>query len=74
MEIQHDRIVLGVTQTVTKSVIESVLLRIKDGDSFVTGEQLTHGPIDVKEYKDIVGELEAQRYIVSEVNKVYAGQ
>lgn len=30
--------------------------------------------MDIKEYKDIVGNLEAQKYIIRETKKVYASQ
>jgi DNA-directed RNA polymerase subunit beta' len=35
---------------------------------------LTNGALDVKEYKNIVGDLETQRYIIREVKKVYSAQ
>lgn len=35
---------------------------------------MTNGALDVKEYKNIVGDLETQRYIIREVKKVYSAQ
>jgi len=35
---------------------------------------LTTGALDIKELKSIVGDLEAQKYIIKEINKVYASQ
>jgi DNA-directed RNA polymerase subunit beta' len=32
------------------------------------------GSLDIKEYKEIVGDLEAQKYIIRETKKVYASQ
>ena len=31
------------------------------------GEILTNGALAIKEYKDIVGDLEAQKYIIKEI-------
>jgi len=38
------------------------------------GEILTNGALAIKEYKDIVGDLEAQKYIIKEIKKVYGSQ
>jgi len=35
---------------------------------------LTNGSLDIKEYKDIVWDLQAQRYIIHETKKVYMAQ
>lgn len=35
---------------------------------------LSTGSLDIEEYKNIVGDLEAQKYIVREVKKVYTSQ
>jgi DNA-directed RNA polymerase subunit beta' len=48
-------------------------LKNKEGDVF-KGEILTTGALDVKAYKEIVGDLETQRYIIREVKKVYSAQ
>ncbi|MCR5412890.1 MAG: hypothetical protein K6E76_08155 [Patescibacteria group bacterium] len=38
------------------------------------GEILTNGALDVSEYKDIVGDLAAQQYIIKEAKKTYSDQ
>jgi len=47
---------------------------VEDGDLISAGTQLTAGPLDVKEVLRVKGLREAQRYIVSEVKKVYESQ
>ncbi|GAB4285567.1 MAG: DNA-directed RNA polymerase subunit beta' [Candidatus Dojkabacteria bacterium] len=49
-------------------------LLVKDGDKVTKGQQLTEGSIDPKELATLKGVLEAQRYIINEVQKVYAIQ
>ena len=43
----------------------------KDGEEVFKGEILTNGALSIKEYKNIVGDLEAQKYIIKEIKKVY---
>ena len=52
----------------------SAKLLVEDGDLISAGAQLTIGPSDVKEILRVRGLREAQRYIVSEVKKVYESQ
>jgi len=44
------------------------------GTPVYKGEILTTGALDIKEFKNIIGDLEAQKYIIREINKVYASQ
>lgn len=43
-----------------------------DNTKVYKGEILTSGALDIREYKKIIGDLEAQKYIIREINKVYA--
>ncbi|OGE22920.1 DNA-directed RNA polymerase subunit beta', partial [Candidatus Daviesbacteria bacterium RIFCSPHIGHO2_01_FULL_38_8] len=52
----------------------SANILVEDGDLISAGTQLTAGPLDVKEVLRVKGLREAQRYIVSEVKKVYESQ
>lgn len=45
-----------------------------DGESIYKGQILTSGSLDIKQYQTIVGDLEAMKYMLREVNAVYAAQ
>lgn len=74
METHKDRIVLGIQETVTKPLLGLTPLKTKNGEEIFKGEILTNGALDVKEYKEIVGDVLTQRYIIREVKKVYSAQ
>jgi hypothetical protein len=48
--------------------------KTKSGEKVYAGEILTAGAVDIQEYKGIVGDLMAQRYIIREAKKVYSDQ
>jgi DNA-directed RNA polymerase subunit beta' len=50
------------------------MLKVKDGSEVYKGQVISTGSIEIKEYMSIVGALEAQRYIVREIKKVYTSQ
>ncbi|MCX6823174.1 MAG: DNA-directed RNA polymerase subunit beta', partial [candidate division SR1 bacterium] len=74
LETHKDRIVLGIQETVTKPLLGLTPLKTKNGEEIFKGEILTNGALDVKEYKEIVGDVLTQRYIIREVKKVYSAQ
>ena len=74
LEIYKDHIVVGVKQEFTKSLAWLNPYKNKDGAQVYKGEVLTSGSLDIKEYKKIVGDLEAQKYIIKETRRVYASQ
>ena len=74
LEVNKDYIILGVTTIIDKSLTGLSPHKNKDGEQVYKGEILTNGSLDIREYKDIVGDLEAQKYIIREVNAVYANQ
>ena len=65
--MNEDYIVLGVQEVYTKSLVGLAPKVYK-------GEILTTGALDVMEYKKIVGDIQAQRYIITEAKRVYAAQ
>jgi DNA-directed RNA polymerase subunit beta' len=73
LEIKPDHIVLGVQEEYVKSLTGLSPIK-KDGEEVFKGEILTNGSLSVKEYKNIVGDLEAQKYIIRETKKVYGAQ
>lgn len=73
LEVKADHIVLGIQEEYVKAVTGLNAIK-KDGEDVFKGEILTTGALSIKEYKDIVGDLEAQKYIIKETKKVYGAQ
>lgn len=74
LEVHKDYITVGVIQKYKKSLSGGTILKVKSGASVLKGQVISTGALDVDEYKAIVGDLEAQKYIVREVKKVYTSQ
>ena len=74
LDINEDFITIGVEEIFTKSLVGLTPKKTKVGARVYKGEILTTGALDVMEYKNIVGDLQAQRYIISESKRVYASQ
>jgi len=49
-------------------------LWVKDGDVVEKGQQLTEGSVDLQELFDLKGRDAVQRYILSEIQEIYASQ
>ena len=47
---------------------------VKDGDSVEIGDQLTEGSLDLHQLYQLRGKLEAQKYIIKEIQYVYSSQ
>ena len=47
---------------------------VKDGDALSVGAQLAAGYLDPKDILKIKGIVEAQRYIIQEIQKIYVSQ
>jgi DNA-directed RNA polymerase subunit beta' len=58
----------GITEYV---VPLNISLFVKVGDRVVKGQQLSEGPLDIREILSYRGLEEAQRYIINEVQKIY---
>jgi len=74
LKIAKDHIVLGLQDSVTKILTWLSPRKTETGQKVYKGEVLTSGSLDVREYMDIVGDLQAQKYIIKEVKKVYSSQ
>lgn len=74
LEVHGDYIVLGVIEKVKKKVAIGTTLRVKNGTEVFKGQVISSGSLDIREYMQIVGALETQRYIVKEIKKVYTSQ
>ena len=47
---------------------------VQQGDAVKKGQQLCEGSLDLKELFKLTGERETQRYIIKEIQKIYASQ
>jgi len=47
---------------------------VKEGDSVEIGDQLTEGSLDLHQLYQLRGKLEAQKYIIKEIQYVYSSQ
>jgi DNA-directed RNA polymerase subunit beta' len=47
---------------------------VKDGDTVQKGDQLTEGSLDLQQLFKLKGKLEAQKYIIKEIQYVYSSQ
>lgn len=74
LEVGKDRIVIWSKQTTEYSLVGLNPLVFVDGESIYKGQILTSGSLDIKQYQTIVGDLEAMKYMLREVNAVYAAQ
>lgn len=74
LETHKDRIVIGIQEMFTKPLFGLIPHKNKNGEEVFKGEILTTGALDIREYKDIVGDIQTQRYIIREVKKVYMAQ
>jgi DNA-directed RNA polymerase subunit beta' len=74
LETHKDYITIGAIQRSKKNLGAGTTLRIKSGASVLKGQILSTGGLDIDDYKGIVGDLEAQKYIVREVKRVYTSQ
>ena len=72
--MDKDSVILGVEEVFTRPLFGLLPRKNRSGEQVFKGEILTTGALDIMEYKKIVGDLQAQRYIISEAKKVYADQ
>lgn len=56
------------------SILKGTMLMVKDGDTIEKGQQLTEGSLDLRELYKLKGRLEAQKYIIREIQYVYSSQ
>lgn len=73
----HDEIAItlaGKKETKDYLVPANVTLNVKTGDVVITGQQLTEGHMNVQSLYEVAGVRAVQRYILKEVQQVYAIQ
>ncbi len=73
-KINKDNIVLWVVKKYKKSLTGWTSFKVKDWASVFKWQVLSTGALDIREYKWIVWDLEAQKYIVREIKKVFTSQ
>ena len=74
LEVKDDHIIIGIKETIKKSLTWLQPLHKEIDEPIYKGQVLTTGQLDIKEYKDIVGDLEAQKYVIREIKQVYSSQ
>ncbi len=74
LELNKDHIVLGITKVYSKSLTWLTPLKTTIGAHVVKWEILSTWALDVREYKSIVWDTQAQRYIIAETQKVFDSQ
>jgi len=73
LEVKKDSITLWVKE-ISKKSYKWLSLLCKEWDYVYKWQILTNGALDISEYKGIVWDLQAQKYIIKEVKKVYSDQ
>jgi DNA-directed RNA polymerase subunit beta' len=61
-------------KTKTYSIPLTTLLKVADGDMVSAGTQLAAGSLDIKEVLEIMGLLDAQLYLLHDIQAVYESQ
>ncbi|GHW02823.1 DNA-directed RNA polymerase subunit beta' [candidate division SR1 bacterium] len=74
LAVKKNSIILGVQENFSKSLFGLLPKKNRPGEKVIKGEILTTGALNITEYKAIMGDLQAQRYIISEAKRVYAEQ
>ena len=74
LEVFADHIILGVQEVYSKNLTGLAPLKTTSNVKVYKGEVLTNGALDVREYKDVVGDLQSQKYVIKETKKVYMSQ
>ncbi|UFX82528.1 DNA-directed RNA polymerase subunit beta' [Candidatus Absconditicoccus praedator] len=72
--VGKDHIVLSVTEKYRKPLAAGTQFKVKDGAQVYKGQVVSTGALDIKEYKSIVSDIEAQKYIVREIKRVFTSQ
>ena len=74
LSVKKDKIILGIRKVFETDAHANLWLKVKDWDKVYKWQIITWWAIDLKKYRDIVWDLEAQKYIVDEIKKVYVSQ
>lgn len=74
LEVDKDAVILGVEEVFTRPLFGLLPRKNRSGEQVFKGEILTTGALNIMDYKAIVGDIQAQRYIINEAKRVYADQ
>ena len=74
IEATKDKIIVWVQTTFDTDVHNNIWIKVKDWEKIYKWQVLTGWVIDLKSYSEIVWDLEAQKYVVDEIKKVYVSQ
>jgi DNA-directed RNA polymerase subunit beta' len=69
-----DAVVRGKKKLVEYSVPRSIPVLVNEGDKIEIGQSLTEGNIDLHELFELKGKEETYRYIINEIEKIYASE
>jgi len=61
-------------KTIEHLIPRSATIFFKEGDEIKKGDQITEGPLDLKELFTLRGARNTERYIVKEVQRIYASE
>ncbi len=71
LEIAKDHIVLWVYKSEKRVLSPGTSLKVKNNEKVIKWQILTSWALDLNEYKEIMSDVDVQRYIVNELQKVY---
>lgn len=74
LEVKKDKIIIWIQDTVEYDIHNNTNIKVKDWEKIYKWQVLTSWVIDLRSYRDIVWDLETQKYIVDEIKKVYVSQ
>lgn len=71
LETTKDQLVLWVYKSEKKTVSPGTRIKVAHNEKVIKWQILTTGALDLKDYKSIVWDIEVQKYVVNELQKVY---
>lgn len=74
LEVNKEYITLWITNKAKRTLSVWTNLKVKEWEKVYKGQILSSWALDVKEFKEVVGDIEAQKYIVREIKRVYTSQ
>lgn len=74
LEVAKDHIIFGTKKVTEYSLTGLNPLISNEGESVYKWQILTTWAVDIKEYQDVVGDIEAMKYMLRQVNGVYGVQ
>ena len=74
LDVSKDKITVWVQKVFDTDVHSNIKIKVKDGETVYKWQVLTSWVIDLVWYRNIVWDLEVQKYIVDEIKSVYVSQ